>query len=68
LDEEFISNIKLKKKEKIKSFKFVITNNLFQVNVYKLNQKKLKIANTVWIEKIKTKELALPTLFKKILN
>ncbi len=68
LDEEFISNIKSKKKEKIKSFKFVITNNLFQVNVYKLNQKKLKIANTVWIEKIKTKELALPTLFKKILN
>ena len=68
LDEEFISNIKLKKKEKIKSFKFVITNNLFQVNVYKLNQKKLKIANSVWIEKIITKELALPTLFKKILN
>ena len=30
--------------------------------------KKLKIANTVWIKKIKTKELALPTLFKKILS
>ena len=56
----------LKKKlmKKINQFK----KYLFQVSVYKLNQKKLKIANTVWIEKIKTKELALPTLFKKILN
>ena len=68
LKDKDISEDELKKKEKIKSFKFVITNNLFQVNVYKLNQKKLKIANTVWIEKLKTKELALPTLFKKILS
>ena len=68
LDKEFIANINLKNKEKIKSFKFTITNNLFQINVYKLNLKKLKINNSVWIEKSKTNQLALPTLFKRILN
>ena len=68
LDEEFIANLKLKNKEKIKSFKFVITNNLFQINVYKFNLEKFNINNSVWIEKSKTKQLALPTLFKRILN
>ena len=68
LDEEFIANLKLKNKEKIKSFKFAITNNLFQINVYKFNLEKSKISNSVWIEKSKTKQLALPTLFKRILN
>ena len=68
LDKEFIANLNLKNKEKIKSFKFTITNNLFQINVYKLNFKKLKINNSVWIEKSKTNQLALPTLFKRILN
>ena len=50
------------------SFKFTITNNLFQINVYKLKLKKLKIYNSVWIENSKTNQLALPTLFKRILN
>ena len=68
LDEEFIANLKLKNKEKIKSFKFVITNNLFKINVYKFNLEKFNINNSVWIEKSKTKQLALPTLFKRILN
>ena len=68
LDEEFIANLKLKNKKKIKSFKFVITNNLFQINVYKFNLEKFNILNSVWIEKSKTKQLALPTLFKRILN
>ena len=68
VDKEFIENLNLKNKEKIKSFKFTITNNLFQINVYKLNLEKLKINNSVWIEKSKTNQLALPTLFKKILN
>ena len=35
----------IKNKEKIKSFKFTITNNLFQINVYKLNLKKLKMSH-----------------------
>ena len=49
-------------------FKFVITNNIFQINVYKFNLEKFEISNSVWIEKSKTKQLALPTLFKRILN
>ncbi len=67
LDKRFISLLKYDQKEKLMSFKYSITNNLFEVTVYNLKNPKINYQNIKWVIPNKLKKMPLPTLFKKIL-
>ena len=67
LDSEFLSKINYIKKTKVKKFRYSITNNQYEVQVYSSDIKKIKDPNIIWIERNKLSKIALPTLFKKIL-
>ncbi len=66
LDKKIISNIKKTNIEKIKSFNYSITTNLFNINVYKVSQS-LSVQEASWVNISSINKLPLPTLFKKVL-
>ena len=66
LDKEIISKVKKINIQKIKSFNYSITNNLFKVNVFQVRQS-INIEGSSWISLNSIKSLPMPTLFKKVL-